>query len=54
MERVVAQLPPGQRVVSALMDPNLRVFSLLHVIDRACLGAVSVTQTTSRQWGNSG
>lgn len=38
MERVVAQLPPGRRVVSALMDPNLRQFALLHVIDRACLG----------------
>ncbi len=38
MERVVAQLPPGQRVVSALMDTNLRVFSLLHVIDRVCVG----------------
>jgi hypothetical protein len=38
MERVVAQLPAGPRVVSALMDPNLRVFSLLHVIDRACVG----------------
>ena len=38
MERVVAQLPPGQRVVSALMDTNLREFSLLHVIDRVCLG----------------
>lgn len=37
MERAVAQLPPGQRVVSALMDPNLREFSLLHVIDRACV-----------------
>jgi hypothetical protein len=38
MERVVAQLPPGQRVVSALMDTNLREFSLLHVVDRVCLG----------------
>jgi hypothetical protein len=38
MERVVAQLPPGQRVVSALMDTNLREFSLLHVIDRVCVG----------------
>jgi len=37
MEKVVAQLPPGQRVVSALMDPNLREFSLLHVVDRACV-----------------
>jgi len=38
MERVVAQLPPGQRVVSALMDTNLREFALLHVVDRVCVG----------------
>lgn len=38
MERLVAELPPGQRVVSALMDPNRREFSLLHAVDRVCLG----------------
>jgi hypothetical protein len=38
MERVVARLPPGQRVVSALMDTNLREFALLHVVDRVCVG----------------
>ena len=37
MERAVEQLPPRQRVVSAVMDPNLRQFSLLHVIDRVCV-----------------
>jgi len=38
MERAVAQLPPGQRVVSALMDTNQRQFSVLHLVDRVCLG----------------
>ena len=38
MEQAVAQLPTGQRVVSALMDTNLREFALLHVIDRVCVG----------------
>jgi len=38
MDQAVTQIPPGQRVVSALMDPDMRQFALLHVIDRACLG----------------
>lgn len=38
MERAVAQLPPGQRVVSALEDQDRRVRSLTHMIDRVCLG----------------
>ena len=38
MEQTLAQLPPGQRVVSALEDPESRVRSLAHVIDRACIG----------------
>ena len=38
MERVVAQLPPGQRVVSALADPESRIQSLAHVVDRICVG----------------
>jgi len=38
MERVVAQLPPGQRVVSALADPESRVNPLTHVVDRICVG----------------
>ncbi len=38
MTRLVSQLPPGQRVVSAIDDPTLRVNALSHMIDRACLG----------------
>lgn len=37
-DAAVAQLPPGQRVVSALNDPNLRINAVTHMIDRACLG----------------
>jgi len=38
MERVVAQLPAGQRVVSALADPESRIQSLAHAVDRICVG----------------
>ena len=38
MTKLVSQLPPGQRVVSAIDDPTLRVNVLTHMIDRACLG----------------
>jgi len=38
MTRLVSQLPPGQRVVSAIDDPTLRINALTHMIDRACLG----------------
>ena len=38
MERAVATLPPGQRVVSAFSDPGLRVLALTHMIDRVCVG----------------
>ena len=38
MTRLVSQLPSGQRVVSAISDPTLRVNALAHMIDRACLG----------------
>jgi len=38
MEQAVAQLPSGQRVVSALVDTNLREFALLHLVDRVCIG----------------
>jgi len=38
IDGLVAQLPPGSRVVSPLNDPSLRVNSLVHMIDRACLG----------------
>jgi hypothetical protein len=37
MQRMVAALPPGQRVISAIDDHTLRI-DLAHVIDRACLG----------------
>jgi hypothetical protein len=38
MERAVAQLPPGQRVVGALADPGSRINSLAHLVDRICVG----------------
>lgn len=38
MESLLASLPPGQRVVSALCLPVSRVNALAHVIDRACIG----------------
>ncbi len=38
MQNVVASLPPGQRVLSAIDDPDLRANALTHVIDRVCLG----------------
>ena len=38
MQDTVAKLPPGQRVISAIDDPDLRIDALVHVIDRACIG----------------
>ncbi|HVN02789.1 MAG TPA: hypothetical protein VMT86_00150 [Bryobacteraceae bacterium] len=38
MEQAVAQLPPGQRVVSMLADPESRVQALTHFADRVCVG----------------
>jgi len=38
MQDTVAQLAPGQRVVSALTDPSLRINALGHMIDRVCVG----------------
>jgi hypothetical protein len=38
MEDTVAKLPAGQRVISAIDDPGLRVNALTHTIDRACIG----------------
>jgi hypothetical protein len=38
MERLVAGLPPGQRVISALIDLNLPTNPTTHMIDRVCLG----------------
>jgi hypothetical protein len=38
MDGVIASLPAGQRVVSGFDDPELHVFAVTHMIDRACLG----------------
>jgi len=38
MTQAVSQLPPGQRVVSGVDDPYLRVNPLAHMIDRVCIG----------------
>ena len=38
MQDAVAQLSPGQRVVSAVIDSDLRVNALEHMIDRVCVG----------------
>ena len=38
MQDVVAQVPAGQRVISPILAPGLRVNALTHMIDRACLG----------------
>jgi hypothetical protein len=38
MQDTVAALPPGQRVISAIDDPGLRVNALAHLIDRVCIG----------------
>ncbi len=38
MEGAVAVIPEGQRVVSALDDPTMRINALTHMIDRVCVG----------------
>jgi len=38
MQDTVAQIAPGQRVVSGVDDPGLRVNAVTHMIDRVCLG----------------
>ena len=38
VEAAVAQLPAGQRVLNGIGAPSLRVGSLTHMIDRACIG----------------
>ena len=38
VQETVATLPSGQRVISAIDDPGMRVNALAHVIDRACVG----------------
>ena len=37
VDRAVAQLPQGQRVISGIDDPFVRVDPLPHMVDRACL-----------------
>ena len=38
VDQAVAQLPPGTRVVSPIIDPSLRADALTHMVDRACIG----------------
>jgi hypothetical protein len=38
VDRAVAEMPAGQRVVAPILDPGLRANPLAHTIDRACLG----------------
>ncbi len=38
LDRALAELPPDQRVVSTIIDPDLRTNALAHMIDRACIG----------------
>ena len=38
MQNVIAELPPGQRVVSPITDTHMRVNALTHMIDRVCIG----------------
>jgi len=38
METALAGVEPGTRVVSAIVDPNLRTFVVTHMIDRVCTG----------------
>ncbi len=37
IDQVVAQLPYGQRVVSSIVDSDLRASAETHMIDRACV-----------------
>jgi hypothetical protein len=37
MAGLVSKIPPGQRVISTLAEPNSRVNSLAHLIDRVCV-----------------
>lgn len=38
MHDAVASIAPGQRVISAITDNNMRVNALTHMIDRVCMG----------------
>ena len=38
VQRAVNTVPSGSRVIASIIDPKVRLDSLLHLIDRACLG----------------
>jgi len=38
MQNTIGHLAPGQRVLSAVKDPSMRVNALTHMIDRVCIG----------------
>jgi hypothetical protein len=38
MQQMVMRLPAGQRIVSGVNDPSLRVNAMAHMIDRVCIG----------------
>jgi hypothetical protein len=38
LDLLVAEMPPGQRVLNAVNDPVLRSGPVVHMIDRACVG----------------
>jgi len=38
MQKLVATLPPNQRVIAAIETPTMRVNMLTHMIDRLCVG----------------
>lgn len=38
MQAAIANLPPGQRVISSVQDNRLRANSVIHMIDRVCIG----------------
>lgn len=53
MAQLVRTLPPDQRVVSRLCQPDVRVDPLRHMVDRACLGwcfAYANYEPSSRQF----
>jgi hypothetical protein len=38
LQNLVMELPAGQRVINVVNDPELRAGSVVHMIDRACVG----------------
>ena len=38
IDGVISRIPAGQRIVSGIDDPDLHVFAVVHMIDRACVG----------------